>query len=54
MAVIISELFIGRRHDGKIPSEVLLVGGLIELLHTASLIIDDIEDERYILYNLVN
>ena len=46
MSVIISELFIGRRVDGKIPEEVLLVGSLIEFLHSASLIIDDIEDQR--------
>jgi hypothetical protein len=29
MAAIISEMFMGRRVDGGIPEEALLVGGLI-------------------------
>jgi geranylgeranyl pyrophosphate synthase len=44
LAVIIYEMFAGPSQDGSIPREVLLVGGLIELLHSASLVIDDIED----------
>ena len=38
-------MFLGKVKEGEcIRKEVLLVGGLIELLHSASLIIDDIED----------
>lgn len=44
MAVIVSEMFIGVKEEGKVPKQVIQVGGLIELLHSASLIIDDIED----------
>ena len=37
-------MFIGWAQNDRIPKEVLMVGGLMELLHSASLIIDDIED----------
>lgn len=39
MAVIVSEMFVG---GDRVLKEVLQVGGLIELLHSASLIVDDI------------
>jgi geranylgeranyl pyrophosphate synthase len=39
LAVILSDMFVN-----KINSKVVQIGGLIEYLHTASLIIDDIED----------
>ena len=44
MAIVVSEMFLGKSQEGCVPKEILLVGGLIELLHSASLIIDDIED----------
>lgn len=44
MAIVVSEMFLGKLNEGCVPKEILLVGGLIELLHSASLIIDDIED----------
>jgi geranylgeranyl pyrophosphate synthase len=42
MAAVVSEMFTGVAEDGKVAKEIIQVGGLIELLHSASLIIDDI------------
>lgn len=42
MAVIVAEMLSVIEKDGRIEKSVLQVGGLIELLHSASLIIDDI------------
>lgn len=42
MAVMVAEMFTGAGIEGKIPKEVIQVGGLIESLHSASLMIDDI------------
>lgn len=39
LAILLSEMF-----SSKLDEKVIKIGGLIEYLHAASLIIDDIED----------